>query len=241
MRLEVLTVDQSTGCRSYIAVTVSVESRLAEISGHGTVGQQPALKLELLHLLPDASLLFACQLSNNAICPNSCLTSAISCPVRRCNAALTALLHRKVLLVQNRTTLFVGNFCLPALPKVEQGLTSVAEGEELGLNVFPLNLHWGDQRAILTALVYASFLFDWLIENSRSLAEQPELSLLLVKVWVHFSFFCANGSFLAGSRPVLYLSQLFLAGQTSCQLAKELFIHSLITDLSFFNGSHFEK
>ena len=126
VRLEVLPVDQSTGCRSYIAVTVSVESRLAKISGHGTVWQQPALKLQLLHLLPDAALLFARQLSDNAICPDSCLASALSCSVRS-YTALTALLHRKVLLVQEGTTLFVSDFCFPALPETEQSLTSVAE------------------------------------------------------------------------------------------------------------------
>ena len=104
-----------------------MESRLAEISGHGTVWQQPTLELQLLHLLPDASLLFARQLSDNAICPDSCLASAFSCPLRS-YTALTALLHRKILLlVQEGSTLFVNDFCFPTLLETEQSLTSVAE------------------------------------------------------------------------------------------------------------------
>ena len=63
VRLQVLSIDKTTRGRPHIAVTICMESRFAEVSGHGAIRQESPIKFELLHLLLDASFLLFGQLS----------------------------------------------------------------------------------------------------------------------------------------------------------------------------------
>lgn len=189
MRLEVLTVDKATGCWSHISVTISVESRFAEICSHGAIRQQPSFELEPFHLLLDTLLFFPGQFSDQSICTNSGLPDirSISC------SSCSTLFHRHIC-VQVRTTF---SFAFRLISRCSRCNSFIRKAHlaKLGLNKLPLELHRGNQRSFLSSLVYASLLFNRLIENLWSFSEDPKSALFLVEVWVHGSFIRANGCF----------------------------------------------
>ena len=71
-----------------------------------------------------------------------------------------------------------------------ESLRGPANLSQFGLDLIPSKLHRSDKRALSATLVYASisshtFLcFNLVIEDSRSIAEEPQFALLLVKIGV---------------------------------------------------------
>lgn len=226
VRLKVLSIDETAGCRSHVSIAISMESRLTEVSSHGAIREETPLKFQFLHLLTNAFLLFFGELTVFIITIHS-LVSKISASSSSHARIPQATIHVGIMA---RLACGLCAFFSISGSRGRNCLRSEAHFTQFSLDKLPLQLHWMYERAIFSTLVNTSLELNGNVENVRALTKDPQLVTLLSEVWVKILPLLGDGSFLARSRPSLNLIKLVSErlGRT-----KELLIHRLVANLSF--------